>query len=621
MEAKLALICTSLKMVGQVKKVSNDLKIPIEIKIGALEEAIPLGKQLEIDGTEAIICRDGTATMLRENLSIPVISIPLFLNFELLEHVIAAAKFGRNVGICVYGHRLFGINVLENLLGVKIRQIVYCDSKNLRAGIIRAKKEGVHSIIGGLFASEICGGIGIQCIQFALSEETIKRAINEAMAAASINREEKGKARRFEAILASVSEGMIAINQQGIVSIFNPVAEEILGVKGTIGVHIDSIIPALGLSEILHTGRPVLQKLQIIGEIQIISNLVPVFLGEQLVGAIASFCDISKVMRAEHKVRSSFTKGFVTKYTVADIIHEDHSMKRLIEQMRRFARSDSTILLTGESGTGKELVSHCIHNLSPRKEEPFVTMNCSALPESLIESELFGHEDGAFTGARKGGKPGLFELAHKGTIFLDEVGSISEAVQSRLLRVLQQKEVMRIGGNRIIPVDVRIIAATNSDLLKTVKDGQLRMDLYFRLNILRLHIPPIRERKKDIPVLVMSILRKYARKYGKKIEPFTDTLMKKFLAYSWPGNVREIENFIEKFVLMVDTRNHYEDIVASLFEECERTEKELFHGRCEDFLAKEKNERFMIESLSKREEIAKRMGISRTTLWRRLRVK
>ncbi len=614
MEARIGMICSNLKLAEKARKVAEAGGVRVEIRIGTLEEAIPVGRDLESRGIEVIICRNGTAAILREGLSVPVISIPLLSTFDLVDDISEAAKYGRSIGISIYGKPLPGTEVLENLLQVKIKQVVYHDSRSLRDGIHRAKKGGMEVYVGGNFASQVCREIGIPCVLFSSSAESIASAMGEAKVVAAIRREEKAKTKRIEAVLSSVSEGMIAIDKSGTVTIFNRVAEDILEVKGAVGANINLLVPQLGLCDVLKTGKPSLQRLQRIGEVQIIANLVPVCLEEEVIGAIASFTDVSKVMRAEQKVRRSYTKGFIAKYTMADIVYESASMKRLIEQAGQFARSDSTILLTGESGTGKELVAHSIHNLNSRKEGPFVAVNCSALPENLLESELFGHEEGAFTGARKGGKPGLFELAHKGTIFLDEAGSISEAVQSRLLRVLQQKEVMRIGGDRIIPVDVRIIAATNRDLLRAVRDGRMRMDLYFRLNILRIHIPPLRERKEDIPILVKSIFDSYTKAYGKGIDPIPPGLLKKFLDYSWPGNIRELQNFIEKFVLMVERPGDYRGVLDTLFDECTTTEKALYGE------AAEADRKVMfLEPSYKREEVAKSMGISRTTLWRRLK--
>ncbi|MCE5280866.1 MAG: sigma 54-interacting transcriptional regulator [Deltaproteobacteria bacterium] len=611
---RIAMISSNVRLAERVRKIADRRAIPIEIRIGTLEAAIPVGRQLEAEGIEAIICRGGTSDILKRAVSVPVVSIPLLSTFDLLEDISEAAKFGSHIGVSVYNEPLTGVDIIEKLLHVKIKQVIYTDSENLFDGIQRAKKEGIDVYIGGNFASEICRALGLPCVYFGISEERVVNAINEAISIACVRREEKEKTKRVEAILNSVSEGMIAIDGHGRISLFNQVAEELLGVKGGLGRHVDEVVPEMGLCEILRTGKPRLQKLQKIGEVQILANLVPVHLDRKVIGATASFSDVSKVMRAEQKVRRSFTKGFVTQYTLEDVICQSPVMKRVLTKTRQFSLSDSTILITGESGTGKELIAHSIHSLSPREKGPFVAINCSALPENLLESELFGYEDGAFTGARKGGKPGLFELAHQGSVFLDEIGSVSATVQSRLLRVLQQKEVMRIGGDRIIPVDVRVIAATNVDLLQMVKQGQMRMDLYFRLNILRIHLPPLRERKEDIPLLVGEFLAQQSERYAKPLPHLPEKLMQRFLAHSWPGNIRELINHIEKFVLMADTPDRYGEVLDKLFEECLTLERILF-GQEEPETAPLKGR--LGNPLYKKKAIAKMMGVSRTTLWRR----
>ncbi len=619
MEPKIGMVCSDVRLAKVVRKAADRRDVHIEIRPGSLDAAIPIGKQMEAEGIEAIICSSGTANLLRRSLSIPVIGFHYFLStFDLLEDVSNAIKIGRNIGIGVYGNPISGTDLLEKMFQVKIKQVVYQDSKSLLAGIHRAKEDGIDVYIGRNLASEICKEIDLPCVFFGVPEENVINAIDEAIRIICLRRAEKEKTKRFEAILNSVSEGMIAIDRNGLINVFNRVAEEILGVRDAVGKRAAELVSRLGLPEVLDTGKPKFQKLQKIDGVQIMSDLVPICLGTEVIGAIASFTDVSKVMSAENNVRRSFTKGFVAKYTLDDIVFGSASMKRLIDQTRQFALSDSTILLTGESGTGKELIAHSIHNLSARKKGPFVIINCSALPENLLESELFGYEEGAFTGAKKSGKPGLFELAHQGSIFLDEIGSISEAVQSRLLRVLQQKEVMRISGDRIIPVDVRIIAATNMDLLRMVKQGRMRMDLYFRLNILRIHIPPLRERKEDIPVLVNTFLECHSRKYGKRMGRLPRKMIVRFLAHSWPGNVRELNNFIERLVIMAHTPEKYEEVLDLLFQECLMTEHVLFEEEKADTVAPVGQMNLSDDSYKKK-ALAKMMGISRTTLWRKLK--
>src|SRR2546421_3228700 len=231
------------------------------------------------------------------------------------------------------------------------------------------------------------------------------------------------------------------------------------------------------------------------------------------------------------------------------VIGNSPALEEVLEQVERVAPTDSTVLIQGETGTGKELIAHAIHNISSRCGRPFVRLNCAAIPLDLLESELFGHEKGAFTGAIAQ-KIGRFELADKGTLFLDEVGDIPPALQPKLLRVLQEQEFERLGSTRTRQVDVRLVAATNRDLTDMMKRGEFRSDLYYRLNIFPIRLPPLRERREDIPLLVQYFMQKYARRMGKRIETVPAATMQKLVDWSWPGNVRELQNMIERGVIL-----------------------------------------------------------------------
>ena len=234
-----------------------------------------------------------------------------------------------------------------------------------------------------------------------------------------------------------------------------------------------------------------------------------------------------------------------------DLVAKSPAMKRVVEMAARIATVDSTLLIMGESGVGKEVITNKIHALSRRKSQPFIKINCGAIPENLLESELFGYAGGAFTGAKREGKPGMFELASNGTLFLDEIGELSLGLQVKLLRVLQEKTLVRVGGVKSIPIDVRVIAATNRDLQAMVKAGTFRDDLYYRLNVFGIQIPPLRERREDLPPLLYDLLHKFNLKYGvqKRLAP---AAVEKLLNYNWPGNVREMENLMERLVVLVN---------------------------------------------------------------------
>jgi transcriptional regulator of aroF, aroG, tyrA and aromatic amino acid transport len=251
-------------------------------------------------------------------------------------------------------------------------------------------------------------------------------------------------------------------------------------------------------------------------------------------------------MRDVHELVYSVTKSQIT--TFDDILFVSEAMQRVVNLAKLVAHSDSTVLIRGESGTGKELFARAIHMESPRRDKIFAPINCAALPDNLLESELFGYEEGAFTGAKKGGKQGLFEYANGGTIFFDEIGELSAHLQAKLLRVLQEGKVRRLGGNRETPVDVRIIAATHRPLEAMIRTNHFRDDLYYRLNVIPVHIPPLRERKEDLPLLIQTLLLKLNHRLKKQISHVSESAMRKLVQHNWNGNVRELENVMERAV-------------------------------------------------------------------------
>jgi transcriptional regulator with PAS, ATPase and Fis domain len=284
-----------------------------------------------------------------------------------------------------------------------------------------------------------------------------------------------------------------------------------------------------------------------------------------------------KIQNIEISLRKDLlARGYVAKYTFDDIVYKGSAMADCVKKAKKISAIDATTLIIGDTGTGKELLAHAIHNSSKRKDYPFIAINCAAISENLLESELFGYEEGAFTGAKKGGKKGLFELAHKGTIFLDEIGDISQTTQIKLLRVLQEKEVMRIGGINIVPVDVRVIVATNRNLEELVEKNAFRKDLYYRLNVFTINVPPLKSRREDIPLLIQAFMDQH-RINDKTI---SDGLMKYLIEYEWKGNVRELHNCIKYLVFMGRNLLTYDDLPAhmKLSESIENSQRDLRMG-------------------------------------------
>lgn len=330
-------------------------------------------------------------------------------------------------------------------------------------------------------------------------------------------------------------------------------------------------------------------------------------------------------MREKARLRVLCDQGLVARYCFDDICGDSHLLQDTINQARKYARTQSTVLISGESGTGKELFAQSIHNESDRRCGPFVAINCAALPETLLESELFGYEEGAFTGAKRGGKQGMFEIAHGGTIFLDEIAELGPHLQARILRVLQQKEVMRVGGERIIPVDVRVVTATNRNLFEAVQKGSFREDLYYRLNVLPLKVPPLRKRPEDIPALFRYFLA--SRGEGRVPVKIPEYITEKMKRYPWPGNVRELENFVERYCAIGEDNNEkfttLRDLINRLFSE-EGADSAGKHQIVVDLGTFDQIENQIIEQLAtlfpkSKGDLARVLGISRTTLWRKLK--
>jgi propionate catabolism operon transcriptional regulator len=371
------------------------------------------------------------------------------------------------------------------------------------------------------------------------------------------------------------------------------------------------------MMDVLNGSEEILNQIIKLNQLTVTVSASRIYVDDEAVAVVCTLRDITKLQKLEKRIRVELNKkGLVAKYHFDDMTAKDPDMVATINKAKRIGLDDNTVVIYGESGTGKEMIAQGIHNISRRQHEPFVAINCAAISENLLESELFGYEEGAFTGARKGGKPGLFELAHGGTIFLDEINSISKNLQVKLLRVIEEKEVMRLGSDYVIPLDVRIVSAANEDLRKMIEEGYFRSDLFYRLSLLELTIPPLRKRKGDI----MSLFNRFLKDMDiqQKVPSLTANLETKLLDYDWPGNVRELRNIARRYAIFGEI-----DLVGTKASE-PIIDDHLTLGNTLDL--KELNrvvERKIIEMLSGqgmgKSEIADILGISRTALWKKLK--
>ncbi len=466
---------------------------------------------------------------------------------------------------------------------------------------------------------DACDENGMNSI-FIYSKDSIISSIGYAVQLQESIGKQKYRNSQLNAILDYAYCGIMATDENNIIQVYNPMAEKIMGIdrKNVIGKPVNKTIENTRLDKIIITKKEEINQIQKVNSQTILTNRVPLVIGGQFKGAVAAFQDIKSIQNSERKVRREiYTKGLVAKYTFNDIKGKSRAIKDCITLAEKYARSDFTVLITGESGTGKELFANSIHNESKRKNEAFVAVNCAALPENLLESELFGYEEGAFTGAKKGGKIGLFELAHNGTIFLDEIAEMPKSLQSRFLRVLQEKEVMRIGSDKIIPINVRIISATNKNLWEEVLNKRFREDLYYRLNVLELNIPPLRDRRQDIPEISRELISEEFSGLYERYQDKWEEIFRLLISYDFLGNVRELKNILKRISIFIESEDKNcfdaEELINKVYKkrETQISQNKRLEIEC------------ILEALSEfngnREKAAKRLGMSRTTLWRKIK--
>ncbi|MBS4538088.1 sigma 54-interacting transcriptional regulator [Clostridium sp. D2Q-11] len=436
-------------------------------------------------------------------------------------------------------------------------------------------------------------------------------------------------------ILDNAYDGIVVIDKDKKITMINNSYAKFLGVDKdeVIGEIVTDVIENTRLHIILKTGQSEIGEIQKIGSKNIVAMRVPIREGNNVVGAMGKimFRDVQEVKSLASKLsdverelqyyKSELIKERQAKYSFENIPSESKKMNDVKSLALKASRSNSTILIIGESGTGKELFAHSIHNASPRHMKPFVKMNCAAIPADLLESELFGYEEGAFTGSRKGGKVGKFKLADGGTIFLDEIGDMPLNMQAKILRVLQEKEVEPIGSNTTLKIDARVIAATNRNLTKMVNEGKFRKDLYYRLNVIKLEVPSLRERKEDLEILIDILFQKHRNDVGKFIPGISKEAIKILKGYHWPGNVRELENAVERAINLVESGEEIKPI--NLPQYIKGGEKVNFDNTFSLKNAVEEAERNTIIDCLKftdgnRAKAAKILNISRSTLYEKL---
>jgi propionate catabolism operon transcriptional regulator len=596
----------------------------IELVDATFTNALLLARERLAQGrVDAFVSAGANASVLRAGLQAPVATIQL-TGFDLMQALISAREVADRIGVVTYGQTIPELEAIKDLLKVDVQQHAYLTPDDARRGFEALRRQGFKVVVGSSLVVKMAQDHGLVG-QLAYSLASVRRGFDDAIELARVARLEASRHEQLNGVLHSLQEAVLAVDGRHLIIAANPPMQALLGQppEHLRGRSLDDFAPELSLRATLRSGTPERDVVLRYAQRDWIAHRTPIREQGDTVGAALTLYAAQDIEAADTHLRQQQRRRQTTvRHDFDHLVGQSALWQRTVRAARRFASTDMTILLTGETGTGKELFAQAIHNESPRASRPFVAVNCASLPESLLESELFGHEEGAFTGARRGGKRGLIEAGHTGTLFLDEIGDMPLGLQSRLLRVLQEREVMRLGGSGPIPVDLRVIAATHQPLEARVAQRLFREDLFYRLNALRLPLPPLRERRDDILPLALAALRRALAQLGTRhdaaalLEPLRPALLK----HAWPGNVRELNNLCERLAVWASAPGGPADELDELHHEF----PELLHpgGQGSPTHQQPQPERVaeaMRQAGQNRQRAAQLLGVSRSTLWRWLR--
>lgn len=630
-----ALIAPYEGMAEMAKEICKGFEKPIAIEVGDLQEGLKKAKNLMGRGVEVIISRGGTAQLLKQELMNPIVEIQV-TTYDILGALQKVSNKGQKIGIIGFGNVIYGSHKLADLLDLDLMSFIVQKEEEVPRKIEEAIQKKVDIIIGDKVVISYANKLGYPSILIESGKESILQSFHEAYRILEVVRSEAQKSHEYlstlnqlKAVLNSVDDQIIILDASDRIQSCNPAALRIFK-KSEDQLRGSPLFlyPVDPLEEMKKRLAPQRNYVAFVQGKHLLLDYLPIETDGEIIGTLIFGRSVSKLQQAERKIRNElYLKGHVARYVFADILSEDETFQKVINRAKSFSSSTSTILILGETGTGKEMFAQSIHHEMFGSERPFVAINCATLPEPLLESELFGYAPGAFTGARKEGKKGLFELAHGGTLLLDEISELPLNLQSRLLRVIEEREVQPIGDDRVIPVEVRIIATTNRDLSTEVDEKRFRGDLFYRLNVLQLNVPPLRERGKDAIVLFKHFILRINPKYSKR-SLFNKEVERRLYEHPWPGNVRELRNLVKRLAHLTENfARNLDDVTKWIPEELKRpetTREREIEMEVKNLNLKEL-EQLWIKKISesspfRKTEIAKLLGISRTTLWKKMKI-
>ncbi|MFM0065499.1 propionate catabolism operon regulatory protein PrpR [Paraburkholderia aspalathi] len=593
---------------------------------------------------DVVIAGGSNGAYLKTRVSVPVVLIGP-TGFDVMHALARARRDGAKVALVTHGNTPDEVRRFIAAYGIDVTFASYQSAQDAESVVLDLRDRGIQAVVGPGLIADLAANAGMGAV-FLYSRASVRAAFDTALEVAQATRRETVRRQRLDNLLQHLRDGVVALDAQGRVEAMNQRLASVLGIDAAqaVGRALLDLAPDLagslpdadgdtfctvrGASYVVHRG--------------------PLASSSSAAGTVLTFQESRAVERLDRTLRSrQRVQQFSARYQLGDIVGVSDSIERVRTLVRRYAKSDATVLILGESGTGKEMVAQSMHQLSARRDFAFVAINCGAFPEALLESELFGYEEGAFTGARKGGKAGLIEVAHRGTLFLDEIAEMPLSLQSRLLRVLQEREVVRLGSTEPTRVDIRVVAATHRALTEGIEVGSFRADLYYRLNILSIALPPLRERPNDLLPLAVELLLQAASREPRLAPRLPDadaakrvlaSLSEPFKRYTWPGNVRELQNVIERIAVeladadmgtgtdsnsaaeTVFTREVLRTVAPEIFDQPHtRTKKAALTLRERSRHVEADEIRAALAACDgDRDAVCQALGISKTTLWRKL---
>ncbi|WP_312419527.1 sigma 54-interacting transcriptional regulator [Anaerospora hongkongensis] len=629
MEPKIGIISPSSTLTQLIQKNIEEKGLAFAIRQASQEDALEAAKELIAKGVAVIISRGNTARMLRSQLNIPIVDIQHTF-FDCFSCYQKARQISSKIAFLATSEGYMNILTkskpfLEDALIFPINPLLGAEATEEKLNELASL--GIEVAIGGLSLKKAVLKRNIQYLMTTADQDAIDDAILTAIHFLKIEEEKIRKGlelqSRYEltrAILNCVSEGIISIDHKGIVTNMNG---EVSRYFETLryGQTIDSVIRKSYFADVLAKGESIRGALLSTGKHSLIISIDPIKLEQNVIGAVITLQKQTEIQNIEHKMRRVLAQKHSADKTFADIVGSSPAIQAAKKLALKYASVDSTVIIVGGTGTGKEMFAQSIHNASGRRHAPFVAINCAAFPSSVLESELFGYVKGAFTGALNEGKPGIFELAHKGTIFLDEISETPLDVQLKLLRVIQERKVIRIGDDKVTPVDIRIITASNKNLNDLVKQGVFREDFYYRLCVLKLRLPALNERREDIPELTRCFLNQA------NLHPcsITEEALELLASGEWRGNIRQLSNIVERLAVMCDNGIIDKKLVLEVADDIAMPSgdhlAESLSAAADNGNLTEKE--FIRRALSKmngnKAAAAKQLGISTTTLWRKMK--